>query len=255
MFKHIRVSGRFMLLKYFVIWFLAISFLLRLSFMLWQFGEVSWSIGSLLRTLFTGFFFDLGTAAFICIAPAIYFAVMPNKWVGSLGDRIITAFFTALNIFIITFSFFAEVTFWEEFKTRFNFIAVDYLIYTYEVIANINQSYPLPLLIGGILLFTALILFIFSKRGAFKQTYSNNADMMQRLALVAVTFATALFFGFFISNADAEWSANRYNSEISKNGIYSFFAAFRNNQIKYKDFYTTIDNNKAFAIVKNKIKS
>lgn len=55
-------------------------------------------------------------------------------------------------ILIAVFSFFAEYTFWNEFESRFNFIAVDYLVYTYEVVHNINESYPLPLLISGVVL-------------------------------------------------------------------------------------------------------
>jgi phosphoglycerol transferase MdoB-like AlkP superfamily enzyme len=58
----------------------------------------------------------------------------------------------------------------------------------------------------------------------------------------------------FIPNNSAEWSTNRYNSEISKAGIYSFFGAFRNNQMKYDRFYTTLDNKDAFALVKDKLK-
>jgi len=42
------------------------------------------------------------------------------------------------------------VLFWGEFASRFNFIAVDYLIYTQEVIGNIVESYPVGLLLGGV---------------------------------------------------------------------------------------------------------
>ena len=60
-----------------------------------------------------------------------------------------------IGLLIIYFSFLGEFTFWEEFHRRYNFIAVDYLVYTYEVVKNINESYPLPLLISILL---ALIL-------------------------------------------------------------------------------------------------
>jgi hypothetical protein len=36
-----------------------------------------------------------------------------------------------------------ELVFWNEFSVRFNFIAVDYLVYTTEVIGNIRESYPI----------------------------------------------------------------------------------------------------------------
>ena len=50
---------------------------------------------------------------------------------------------------LMVFVGFAEFTFWNEFASRFNFIAVDYLIYTNEVIGNIRESYNLPLLRGA----------------------------------------------------------------------------------------------------------
>ena len=36
----------------------------------------------------------------------------------------------------------SEWFFWSEFGVRYNFIAVDYLVYTNEVVGNIMESYP-----------------------------------------------------------------------------------------------------------------
>jgi phosphoglycerol transferase MdoB-like AlkP superfamily enzyme len=247
--------GRYAVLVHFVIWFLILSQILRITFFIWQYDEVSWNIINLLRTLLTGLFFDIGTVSFVSLTAVLYYTIMPNKWIGSYLDRILVYFFTILTVFILVFTFFAELTFWDEFKTRFNFIAVDYLIYTHEVVANIEQSYPLPLLVGGVLLLTMAFIFIFYKRKAFTNTFTAKAGAKIRLLVLGFTITVALFFGFIVHNYQAEWSANRYNSEISKSGIYSFFAAFRNNQMKYVDFYTSIDNDKAFAIIKEKLKS
>lgn len=253
MFKRAQLSGRFSLLFHFILWFLIVSQILRIVFFIWQYNEVSWNIVSLLRTLFTGLFFDIGSIIYVCVPAILYYVIVPNKWIGSWVDKALVWFFTSLTIFILVFTFFAELTFWDEFKTRFNFIAVDYLIYTHEVISNIEQSYPLPFLIGGVLLFTSGILLLFYKRGAFKKTFNSKASFGERLTILGNGFLITLLFTAFITNNDAEWSANRYNSEISKSGIYSFFAAFRNNQMKYNEFYTSIDNEKAFTIVKNKL--
>jgi len=245
--------GRYSLLFHFIIWFLTLSLLLRIAFFIWQYDEVSWSLISILRTFFTGLFFDFGTVTFISLCSIFYYSLMPNKWIGSILDKILIYFFTSLTVFILVFTFFAELTFWDEFKTRFNFIAVDYLIYTHEVVANIKQSYPLPLLIGGVLLLSAAFLFLFYQRGAFTTTFTSKATFKTRLSVLSSAIIVALFFVFFITNNQAEWSSNRYNSEISKSGIYSFFAAFRNNQMKYVDFYTSIDNDRAFGVIRKKL--
>jgi len=253
MFKSLKIPGRFALLQTFSLWFLIVSFLLRITFFVWQHNEVSLHVSDILRTVFTGLFFDIGSLALLLFPALLYFSVVPNKWIGSVVDKILVLFFTALGLFIFIFSFFAEITFWEEFRSRFNFIAVDYLIYTNEVIANIRQSYPLPLLIGGVVLFVILILLIFYRLNVFKRTFSGLLSMRLRFKALAIAAIIALFYISFISNANAEWSSNRYNSEISKSGIYSFFAAFRNNQMKYTEFYSSINNEKALQAVRNKL--
>src|SRR6218665_193389 len=255
MFKRIVAPGRLSVLVHFIVWFLMLSQLLRIVFFIWQYDQVSWNIVNLLRTLFTGLFFDIGTITFVSLTAIVYYAIMPNRWIGSWADKFLVWFFTALTIFILVFAFFAEITFWDEFKTRFNFIAVDYLIYTHEVVANIKESYPLPLVIGGVLLITAAVLFLFYRRKAFANTFTYGISLKQRSIVLMATVIVSLFYTSFISNYQAEWSANRYNSEISKSGIYSFFAAFRNNQMKYDEFYTAINNDEAFAIVRNKLKN
>src|SRR6476646_10404594 len=111
---------RFTLLFSFVKWFLLTSFVLRLVFMFWQFQDVSWHVVDVLRTLLTGFLFDIGSVAFVTLPAVLYFVLLPNRIVGSRFDRIVTWFFFSLTVFLMSFTFLAEVTFWEEFRTRFN---------------------------------------------------------------------------------------------------------------------------------------
>lgn len=254
MFNRIKIANRYSLLLAFITWFITFSFFLRIIFTIWQYDEVSFNLFTIIGTFITGFFYDIGTISFIIIPSAIYYFVFPNKWIGSWIDKILVWFFTSLTIFILVFTFFAEITFWDEFKTRFNFIAVDYLIYTHEVVANIQQSYPLPFLVSGVLLITGIILFTFYKLNIFKETFTTTASLKDRTIVLATTATTAILFSIFITNNHAEWSSNRYNAEISKSGIYSFFAAFRNNQMEYSEFYTSVKNEEAFQIVRNKLK-
>ena len=60
-------------------------------------------------------------------------------------------------IYGIVFNGISEWFFWEEFGKRFNFIAVDYLVYTHEVIQNIRESYPIPWLLAVVFLITSII--------------------------------------------------------------------------------------------------
>ena len=253
MLQRFRFSGRFALLFAFGYWFLLVSFILRIVFFVWQKDEVSWHITDFLRTMLTGLFYDFGTVCFLLVPSSFYYLIVPQRYTGSWADKFFVWLFTSLGLFIVIFTFFAEITFWDEFKNRFNFIAVDYLIYTHEVVANIEQSYPLPILVGGILLIAVIVLIAFSSLHIFRRVFSEGAPLKERVAVFTGLVLTCLFFTAFISNVQAEWSSNRYNSEISKSGIYSFFAAFRNNQMKYTEFYSSIDNDAAFQIVRHKL--
>lgn len=241
---------RFTLLKSYILTFLSISLAVRLFFYIWSFNEIDFSIISFLRTFITGLFFDLGVISFFTIPFVLYLLFIPKQFYGNLIDKIIInlAYFTGILIFV--FTFFAEITFWEEFKRRFNFIAVDYLIYTYEVIENINQSYPLPLLITGVLLITLVLVFITKKRKPFQQTFNNEDTFKTKLIPASIWLLVAVIFGLFFNNKNAEWSTNRYENELSKSGIYSFFSAFRNNELNFNEFYKTNAIDKSFAQAK-----
>jgi phosphoglycerol transferase MdoB-like AlkP superfamily enzyme len=254
MFNLFQFNNRYALLKIANLWFLLFSFLLRIGFAAWHFEEVSFKLSDLFLTFGLGFLFDIGLCAMISLPFIFYISLMSNKWVGSIFDKSVIYFFSTLTLFILVFVFLAEITFWEEFKNRFNFIAVDYLIYTFEVIANIQQSYNLPLLIGVVVAFTFGIIYFFYKKNAYVKTFTTKVNLNTRLLFLTICSMIVLFYVFFISNNLAEKTTNRYNSEISKAGIYSFFAAFRNNQISYQKFYTSIDNQKAFDIIKEKLK-
>ncbi len=249
------VPKRFTLLKGFVLLFLAISLLLRVIFLIWNFSETDHALVALATIFLTGLFYDIGTVSFFALVGALYFLAMPKRFIGSLADRMLCYTGFTLGVLIIFFSFFAEITFWDEFQRRFNFIAVDYLIYTYEVVKNINESYPLPILIGGMGILVVVTVLLFKKFGLFKSTFESKAVFKIRLVPSVIVLGVAVIFALFIKNESAELSENRYNNEISKAGIYSFFAAFRNNELSYPEFYKTEPIEEAFLKVNDNIKT
>lgn len=249
--KH--VSGRLALIRIFILWYMFCAFALRIIFLLLERTQLSGSVPDILKTFAVGMFFDVGTLSILLTVPVLYLVLIPNRFIGSLVDRILTWFFSMLLVFIIIFTFFAEMTFWEEFHSRFNFIAVDYLIYTHEVIANIQESYPLPLLIIAVLSLTMVVLLLFIRNKAYDHIFASSFSIKSRLATLVLFLGISSAYIGWVDNHMAEWSANRIHSEISKSGIYSFFAAFRNNQIKFPEFYTHIKDDAAFDIVRHKL--
>lgn len=105
-----------------------------------------------LPLLKTGYVFVtefLITMCYWLLPYAIYLWLLPRSKAGGRADRWITLAWFFLFALASLFEDVAEAFFWNEFEASFNFIAVDYLIYTKEVIGNIYESYPIiPILLG-----------------------------------------------------------------------------------------------------------
>lgn len=89
----------------------------------------------------------------------LYLLFLPSARVNGRVDRAVTCSLFALFVFLTLFEKAASWVFWDEFQSAFNFIAVDYLVYTHEVIANINESYPMGWILSALLLLTAVIVY------------------------------------------------------------------------------------------------
>ncbi|MFB0924665.1 MAG: hypothetical protein QMB65_05220 [Vicingaceae bacterium] len=250
---NLQIPKRYQLLSTFGLVFLMLSFIVRISLYIWSFPNIEFSIINVVRIFATGLFFDLGTVSFFLLPYTLYLFALPNKLHGSKLDKIVTNFAFFIGSLIFIFSTFAEFTFWEEFSTRFNFIAVDYLVYTNEVVGNINESYPLPILLSIVIGAVALIIFVTKKKKVFLNTFSATSTFKERLFITLPIVIVPLLFFLFITNKNAEWSGNRYENELSKTGIHSFFAAFRNNELSYTEFYLTQDLDESIKELKKNI--
>ena len=222
--------------------FISISLLLRVGLFINYLDEINKNFNEVIKIFAVGLLFDFITICYFSILPLLYFLLTPRVFFNSKLHKVFlkATYFAFLNIII--FSVFAEIIFFDEFQERFNFIAVDYLIYTQEVIGNIFESYPMPLLISCILIISYFIYAISSKRIiGFK--YNNIKSKLFTLSIILFILAIDLFF---IDSVKFEkLFSNNYNKSLSQNGIYQFFSAFRNNEIEYEKFYLSLDTKEA----------
>lgn len=166
---------------------------------------------------------------------------------GKRSGRIFTIVTVALFVASILFGAVSEWFFWEEFGVRFNFIAVDYLVYTQEVVANINESYPMPVIVSALALVTAGIIYFFHRKGwltAISEAPFGWTRRVGTLVLVLAIFAASVFG---VSQSLHPKFANNFNAELGKNGLYSFGNAFWSNEIDYAVFYQTKAIDQALA--------
>lgn len=185
----------------------------------------------------TGLLFDLAALSYFLIPVGLYLILAPKRVTSQRYHHLFIRLGFLVFIGTLLFNGVAEYLFFDEFSTRFNFIAVDYLVYTHEVIGDITESYPVTPLLCAI--FSAALCITFMIRRTIDQACVITFGYPQRrlLGLASLTLPLAAFL--FISISASDISKNDYADEIAQNGIYSLFAAFRNNELDYSRFYLT----------------
>ncbi len=162
------------------------------------------------------------------------------------------AFVIFLYVLLILQNGISEFFFWNEFGVKYNFIAVNYLIYTNEVIGNIMQSYPVVPIFSALFIITGIITFFIIKKS---RNYIDEIPSFNEKLKITAVYAVLFVFSLLAvpSLAKTENSKNVFVNELQSNGIYKFYLAFQNNKLDYFKFYKTIPNEKAFAILKQEI--
>lgn len=143
-----------------------------------------------------------------------------------------------LYVLLIVFNSVSEYFFWNEFGVRYNFIAVDYLIYTNEVIGNIMESYPIVPLFSVIILISLGITFWIYRKT--KNELLTLPNFPQKFSLL-ITFALMCSLSVFLLPKLSDLrTKNNFTYELQSNGLERFVYAFSHNELDYFKFYPSL---------------
>lgn len=231
----------------FLFLFVVIALVIRVALLARSLWSVEWD-ASLLAAFGWGTLFDLGAGLLAAIPLVLGLTLLPagafkRNWARLLAHA---GLFTITGLLL--FGAVAEWLFWDEFSVRFNFIAVDYLVYTTEVIANIRESYPMPLILAVLVLATAAVYGGLLRTGWVSTWLIGPHEAAgQRYRRGAAWLALGALAGLGLDSNQIPGFANTYNRELAKDGLWSLFASFRNNELDYDAFYSTLPVDEAFA--------
>ena len=229
---------------------LLVFFLTRTVLLLAHLADADAGLFDVLRLYGIGLVYDLSFLLYAALPPALYVLLCP-KWLWrSKGHTLFLHVLTGLALFAMLFVAVAEWLFWDEFGVRFNFIAVDYLVYSDEVINNILESYPIyPVLAFLVLLAMAATVGLRStlKRALAAPLLQKSAALLYVGALAVTAFAVSAVIG---QNFPLAMGGNVFQRELASNGPFQFFAAFRNNELDYQQFYATLPDPRAAALLR-----
>ena len=195
-----------------------------------------------------GLMFDLAAAAYALAPLVLWLALAPDRLARTRLHRglVLGAVFAgAFGLLVLPV---AEWLFWDEFGGRFNFIAVDYLLYTHEVLGNIWESYPVGRVLAALALLALGITALFAPR----LWRAAAAPLPWRSAgAVLLAYGVALAGAYRLVDSDYKsHSAQDAANELAGNGLYEFFAANRRNELDFERYYATLPLAEALALVR-----
>lgn len=244
--------SRMMLVAYMWLPVLALFMLLRVGLTLWHVQDLDLGVLSFSDILLKGLIYDLSFYTYACLPFLLYCWLVPQNIWQQTWHKVLIHSFAFLTLYGLGFIILAEMTFWQEFSVRFNFISVDYLVYRREVTDNINESYPILAMVLGILPLAAILYLWMNKY--INRALNSQQAFLSRSQFSAVFLILPLLSFAFVNQNLRENEQNVYQREIASNGPFQFFAAFRNNQLDFNQFYHTLPDAQASAVLRASIK-
>jgi phosphoglycerol transferase MdoB-like AlkP superfamily enzyme len=244
-------KSRFTIVLLFLLINLATFSLLRVVLLIKQLADIDSPVYQIALAFLIGLVNDLAFFSYLLIPFVLYLLVLPNRIYQSKTHKIIAVSVFIVCLYGLFFIELSEWTFWDEFGVRFNFIAVDYLIYTHEIVTNIIESYPLGWLLSGILVITVICFLLVRKPLA--QTFNADESFSARMKISGALLLLPAISYIVIDSTWYKFSANTYLNELAANGPYQFFFAFRNNELDYRHFYKVGDDEYLSGVIKKQL--
>ena len=144
----------------------------------------------------------------------------------------------------------SEIVFFDEFSSRFNYVAVDYLIYPHEVFINIWETYPILTIIAICGAISLLVTWLLHNK-LYRSLLSYPASILTRLGTALLYSALIALPPLALGATLPRVSDNRILNEIALNGIYTFFYAALTNELDYNQYYKTMDSARALDRLRN----
>lgn len=240
----LRYGARLQPWRWLVGFHLALSTATRCA-LLWKTGStLDPTVGTVASSLLVGVGFDIVAASFLFLPLVVALAVLPLGWRRYRSGRLLTLSGMAAWTMTLLFIAVSEWIFWDEFGARFNFIAVDYLVYTHEVISNLWQSYPVAWILLALACLSAVV--VWWQRRAILGEPQNGLRWQVELLATACVLALPIGSYYGVNASAHQLFTNRYANEIAGNGVYEFFHAFNSAELDFDQFYPTLPRGEAF---------
>ena len=187
--------------------------------------------------LLAGLVNDAVESLYLLTPLMLYLFLVSDRWYRSRWNGALLTVGSVLTFAGMAYLAVTEFFFFEEFDSRFNLVAFDYLRYPVEVFTDIWQAYP----VFKAMLATAALAVIMTRVLRSKLMAGLNVTTsLGRRAVPFALYVVALLavITWYPTNALSR-SSNRVENEILQNGYSSFFRAAQTNEIDYHAYYAS----------------
>src|SRR2546425_1150196 len=202
------------------------------------------SLSDVVRVIPSGLHRDVFAALVETIPLLLWFLIVPERWVLTNWHRRLFWTICFILCFAQIFLLFVEFFFFEEFKSRFNTVAVDYLLYPQEVFVNIWESYHVGVVVL-ICLGLSLVWWLAARR-LFARMWERPFFAKSRLLHFAAAGALIALITPAIDFKAARVSHDRTLNEVANNGVIAFAVAAWTHHLDYIAFYKTLPRDEAY---------
>ncbi|HUQ80479.1 MAG TPA: LTA synthase family protein [Gemmatimonadaceae bacterium] len=231
--------GRYTVVAVLAATILTISFATRFALVLVHGGWPTAQWLSVVRAFASGAVYDVVVTLWLLLPLLLYLTTATSRWLNRPANRALLFGTIGVAVGGALFVAVSEGVFFDEFDGRFNFVAVDYLIYPTEVVSNIWESYPTAWVVLAIATASAAIVYIARER--IRAGIATPVTTRRRLAVVGGYALCLAALSLAVSPNLARVSDDRALNEVASNGYYAFWKAFLGQGTSYDALYATRD--------------
>lgn len=224
--------------------YLAVCTVTRIVLIVSSYSQIQGNLPGAAVALFVGILFDLIAAAWLCLPLLLFLTLFPSRWLKKRFMLWVSGAIWFAFIFGILFLGAVEYFFFDEFSSRFNSVAVDYLIFPHEVFVNVWDTYPVWQILAVTFIVTGTLMFFLRSR--WSAGFAVPPPRRTRLTFAGSVIVLMLLATWTVGPKQASISQNRVVDQLALNGIYAFTEAALTNELDYDVYYARIDSLTAF---------
>ena len=199
-----------------------------------------------LLTMLVGLHLDLVASITLTAPLALWCLLVSARWMAARWHRVLMLCVSIFSWLLLVFLHMAEWFFFEEYRSRYNTVAIDYLLYPTEVVTNIRESYPVPAILGACALGTATLVFLSQRLAPIGAGAASSIWKRSKWAFGWLALSTALVMS--VTLAEVRFSRERVVNELANNSFVAGITAALTRNLDYSAFYPTMPREEALAI-------